>query len=477
MEGIAVRGRMMLKSYITLGLTAVMVVNIFAQTNNDSLPGGASFQRLTDDRIEEVRKQLRNMGIDLQWEQVVTLGKDRSDQDLVVIMIDQRGVPSRKDIEVPKNFWDKVEKKMPKEIRIVDSFAEGASQEGRVFFMVTTTLRSTLIYPTALSLGLSEVESQTVTGMALMSFGGSFFGAYALTKGRELGYGRVAMMNYGGEVGMYYPNFVASIVADQGDDEAGRKIGAWGTMFCFPLGIYLGTKVDVVGNHEYGNAALMCHLGRMGILFGYLTPLLWGEYTGYDNYGTLSPSMAMAFLPAGFYIGYRLSRGKSWSSGRSALVAIAGIAGVATGILLPSLAESGNATSYAALGILGGVGGTLVGFLMYPHREYNFQQGVFTGISTAVCAAAGLGIPFFARAENHQTYTISTILGAWSGLLLGERLGRSLFEYGPRDKRTARRAAFPILTQWPIAAAQALTVHRSEDPALRVTAEIFRYSF
>jgi hypothetical protein len=460
---------------------AVMIVTGLAAGADSTVaaePG--TFERIGGKRTGRVRAALDSLGITVSWERVVAVGFDRTDGDVVVVTLDRDGYPSRRDIEVPEGFRS----------RIMERAATAAAQEsppgpaeaperqqGRVYFMVNATLRSTSIYPTALSLALPRADSRVVTGMALMSFGGSLFGSYALTKGMELGYGRVAMMNYGGEVGVYYPLLTAFIVADRGSTRAARRLGAWGAMAGFPLGTYLGTKVDFAGNHEYGNAALMRHFGRVGLAYGFALPLLWAEQTGFDAYRTTSSSLAMALLPAGFYLGYRLGEQKSWSSGRSGLVVIAGIMGAATGVAITSLSETDEVAAYAALGMLGGAAGTVAGFRIYPGRPYSFGQGVFMGVSAAVSAGVGLGIPFIFQAEHHQAYTVPAVLGAWGGLFLGERLGRALFEDTPRDGRTGASARFPILTQWPLAAAGFMAARRSNDPAVRVSAELVRWRF
>jgi hypothetical protein len=442
---------------------------------NDSAAG--TFERIPAGRTDALRSALERQGITVQWEQVVALGFDRTDGDLVVVTIDRDGVPSRRDIDVPAGFRDRVMQGAREGSASAPAPSSPDSQQGRVYFMVNATLRSTSIYPTALALALPDADSRVVTGMAMMSFGGSLFGSYALTKDRELGYGRVAMMNYGGELGVYYPLLTAFIVGDQGDPEAARRLGAWGSMVGFPLGTYLGTTLDLVGNHEYGNAALMRHLGRMGLAYGFAIPLLWAQHNDFESYFIISSSLAMALLPAGFYLGHRLAGGRSWSSGRSGLVAIAGIMGAATGAAITSLTETEEAAAYSALAMLGGAGGTVLGFAMYPDREYSFGQGVFMGVSAAVSTCVGLGIPFIAQAEHHQAYTVPAVLGAWGGLLLGERLGRALFEHTPRDTRGSARASFPILTEWPMALAGGLAAARAKDPTMRVSADVVRWRF
>ena len=244
---------------------------------------------------------------------------------------------------------------------------------------------------------------------------------------------------------------IASLIAeDQGETYYAPRIAGWGMTFGFPLGVFAGSRVNFVGNHEYGNAAIMRHFGRIGLSYGFTIPLLWAFETDFKYYRTVSAAMSMALIPAGFYLGNVIVGDRSYSAGRSALVVIAGTIAAATGAIIPTWWEAETEELHVALGLAGSVGGTILGFRYHEPREYGLWQGVFMGISATVGSGIGMSIPFIAKADDHRAYTIPAVAGAWGGLFLGEFMSNALFERAPRDRReAAARVDIPLAWEWP----------------------------
>lgn len=420
----------------------------------------------------ELRDQLTKLGLNLDSMSAVGAAFDPVTKNLLIITLEPGGLLAKKEVKTPEWLFTKIIGSETDE-----SQTDIYRQDGRTYFIITTTYRSTGVFPTSLALAMPDVDGRIITGVALFTFGGSLYGSYAFTRNMHLGYGRVAMMNYGGELGVYYPLLASLIASDQDYTDAAEKVAGWGMTFGFPLGIFVGSRVNFVGNYEYGNAAIMRHFGRVGLAYGFTIPLLWAFNTDFENYPTVSAALSMVLIPGGFYLGKVIVGDRSFSSGRSGLIVIAGIMGAATGAIIPTWWESETEELYVAMGLAGSIGGTILGFYYHEPREYKLWQGIFMGVSAAVGTGVGLGIPLIAKADDHRAFTIPAIAGAWGGLLLGELLANKLLENSPRDRREAARIEFPITWEWPSLVFAALAKERDGHKNLMGKACLLRIAF
>ncbi|MBN1761219.1 MAG: hypothetical protein JW863_23040 [Chitinispirillaceae bacterium] len=440
--------------------------------------------------------QLAESGVIADSLSVAGAAYDPETQQFVLVLLDSGGQPELMPIETPPSLFDKIIHKesasgqselsvgsvQPQQEDVAPqvalSPAQPGNQDGRTYFIINTTLRATGIYPSALALAMPGTDGRIITGVAMLTFGGALYGSYAATRTMSLGYGKVAMMNYGGELGVYYPALLSFIAGEQGYDKAGQNIYGWGAMLGFPLGIVGASFTRFVDNHEYGNAALMRHFGRIGLVYGFTIPLLWSFNNDFNNYMTVASALSMCFIPAGFYLGKTIVGDRSFSSGRSGLVVISGIMGAATAAIIPSWWESETPELYVGMGLAGSVAGTALGFFYHSPQEYKLWQGVFMGVSATIGAGVGVSIPLLAKAEDHRAYTACGVLGAWGGLFIGERLSKALFENSSRDRRSSSaNIEFPIAWEWPSLATAALVRSRGRTEGVLGKACLLRVSF
>ncbi|MFH0919913.1 MAG: hypothetical protein V1913_06075 [Fibrobacterota bacterium] len=343
-------------------------------------------------------------------------------------------------------------------------------QDGRVYFMLNTMARSLYVYPIQLSTALPNLNETTVGGLTLCTIGGSLYAAYKYTDGMELGYGRVGLMNYGGELGMTYPFLFSQMLQDpdrsffnEDQNNGIDQLRAWSTMFGFPMGIYLGSRWDIAENNDYGRMNILRFFGRSGILYGYLLPLYFkSDKNGFDNYWRIAPALSMALIPAGIYGAGRILEGKEISSGRGFFVEVTGTLGGLTGITLPFIFlgdQSGiSGETYKNLlltSILGcHAAGTWLGLRYHEERPYKFGQSVFMLLSATAGTTLALGalLTFESNANwDARTYLAGSVIGAWGGLLLGEGLSERILDSSERDPAGSMpRIEFPAAGQWPL---------------------------
>jgi hypothetical protein len=414
--------------------------------------------------------------------QIVGMGLEDSTNHLVVVVFDDQGIPQVL-VFTPAELNKAAATGTPRPKKL--------EQTGRTWFIIETTLKSAPTYITAYNTLLSNDTNrngQVITGLSLLTIGGMLYGSYAFTRNMELGYGKVALMNYGSTaLGDYYPMFLSLFIANATKlnekrwysrdvyDSTTRMwnyserpkitdyIQAGTSVIGFPLGIYLGSRLNIVNKDDYGKVALMEYFSQtFGALSFALPVFYYDDPADKDNrhYLSASTGLAMCMIPAGFYGGYWLTRDKEITAGRGTLPWVTGTMGSLTGLGLAMLGNEyhGIASTRGILAstIAGYAGGSWLGLNYHPQIDYTFWQSVFIGASAAAGTGVGVSFPLIANANNHRSYILFSIAGGWTGFYFGERLSLQLFEKSSRDKKTSDLrvnlpglAALPMLFSFP----------------------------
>jgi hypothetical protein len=374
---------------------------------------------------------------------------------LFVIALDQSGAPHKNSYTIPKPPKKPHEAVSHQAIPAENKNQAKLRQDGRVYLMINTALKSLWVYPGGLSMAFRDrINTQVIWGVSFLTLGASLYGSYAYTRKMELGYGRVEMMNYGGDLGVAYPLLLASFLESSAGmrTDYANQLRGWGQMAGFPAGIFAGSFAKFAGNFEYGDASIMTSTSKFGFLYGFMIPMFFTDL-GSREYLSVSTGLTMTFIPAGFYIGKLLVGDRHYSSGRSAFITTSAIMGAITGGLVPTFWEDRNKEMYAATTLVGHLLGTLYGFEYMNERSYTFGQGMFMAASAVVGTAVAEAVPLIAQVNAqsyHQAYTALGLVGSWGGLMLGEVLARALFEKSGRDNPKSVSVSFPGLLQAPL---------------------------
>jgi hypothetical protein len=413
--------------------------------------------------------------------QVVGMGIEDSTNHLVVVVFDDKGIPQALTFTPAE-----LNKAASNRTQTVATGTKKLEQTGRTWFIIETTLKSAFTYTSSYGTIFDngdDTKGQMIAGMSLLTIGGMLYGSYAFTKNMELGYGKVALMNYGSTaIGNYYPTFLSLFFANATKIDEKRwysrdvydsNTGMWNyterpritdyiragtSVIGFPLGIYLGSRLNIVDKDDYGKVALMEYFSQtFGALSFALPVFYYDDPLDKDNrhYLSASTGLAMCMIPAGFYGGYWLGRDKEISAGRGTLPWVTGAMGSLTGFGLASLGDEyhGIASARAILGltIAGYAGGSWLGLNYHPQTDYTFWQSVFIGASAAAGTAVGVSFPLIANANNHRSYILFSIAGGWAGFYFGERLSLQLFEKSSRDNKASDiRVNLPGLAALPM---------------------------
>lgn len=402
---------------------------------------------------------LSRQGVMLEKSNIAAMGilRDSTETDtsqsVFVIALDQSGAPHKNSYTIPKPPNKPRAAKAFQTIQADNKNQAKLRQDGRVYLMINTALKSLWVYPGGLSMAFQDrISTQVLWGVSFLTLGASLYGSYAYTRNMELGYGRVEMMNYGGDLGVAYPLLLAAFCETSSGFRYGNELRGWGQMVGFPAGIFAGSFAKFAGNFEYGDASIMTSTSKFGFLYGFMIPLFFTDL-GSREYVSVSTGLTMALIPAGFYLGKLLVGDRHYSSGRSAFITTSAIMGALTGALVPTLWEDRNKEMYAATTLVGHLLGTLYGFEYMNDRSYTFGQGMFIAASAVVGTAVAEAVPLIAQVNAqtyHQAYTALGLVGSWGGLMLGEVLARALFEKSGRDNSKSVSVSFPGLLQAPL---------------------------
>ena len=170
----------------------------------------------------------KGVSIDAAWVSDMGLAQD----GCLVVVIKGDG-KMRSVFEIPRELY----RELGGQPATTPSSAERNPQEGRILFITHSTAGATAVYPGGLAVALEGESGSVIAGVTLMTLGGSLYASYRFSSSRELGYGKVVLMNYGGELGISYPVLAGMIVEANSEGEYAEEVSAWGWMVGFPLGI------------------------------------------------------------------------------------------------------------------------------------------------------------------------------------------------------------------------------------------------
>ncbi len=392
--------------------------------------------------------------------------KDSTSTYVSIIRLNSQGNSVKDTYKISDKFYKQIKNnKSASKRSSTDIRKQKVNQDGRIYFIAHNTIKSTYVYPMNIHNIIEDISPSAMTGITLLTYSGTIYGSYKFTENMELGYGRVATMNYGGELGITYSAlssvFLESLIDKDNnkDNFPALKFNAWTTILSFPTGIYAGSRIKHNKNIEYGNIATIRFLGRSGLAYGFLLPTILPDDYRENHYSKISTGLSIGLIPTGIWLGQKLTKDKHISSGRSFLIETTGIMGGITGALIPAMCRlnysNKNTGRLTIATTLAGHGlGTLLGLKFKKQNRYSFGQGIFMAVSATGTAALTVALPLVANLKFKDYYNIYDFLGvtgAWGGLVLGESLSHTIFDKIPLDNKAQSKISFPILQQLPFA--------------------------
>ena len=318
----------------------------------------------------------------------------------------------------------------------------GPNQEGRVAFLGFGLFYGLAFYDWALPVTF-DLDDRAGVGLGLVMGAASFFGPFLLTMDSEVTWGQAAQYWYGSQAGILHGALLYWIVNGDTNLSDAEFRAMLGTMLLTSLVEgYGGYFLAADGRLDAGQAAAISAGGYFGMGWSLgLQTLVGGEHL-FDDV-SLRAIFALELLGAiGGSIGgkfYADARHLTW--GDASVVQMGGFVGAYAAAVPLVLAESEEVRLYAALTILGSLGGIFLGDRLVIGRDYDAGQGFLVTGGTIAGAAFGAGLGFaFTESTSDDTsvkvMVTAGVLGAGAGYALTALLSRAPAEGAPTEGPT-----------------------------------------
>ena len=329
----------------------------------------------------------------------------------------------------------------------------GINQQGRAWLVLSLTAKSSLFLPQVIHSVKTLTKDQKL-GLSFLLAGSTFYTTYLLTENIDLGYGRVAMINYGGTLGYLYPlqlklflHYGTSIddgqrrIADDGSmyyegPKLSDKIGTYSTFFTFPYGMYAGYISKSVGSNDLGNALVVTYMSQTLGALGYVIPFFFfdpNDSQEKEDYFVAASLLTMGLIPAGYLLGVSMTRHTIVDPGRGVMVYVSGFLGTLTGYALPLFFDMGKRYSpqelmklQLATATIGYTLGTSLSMKMFQREPFSMRGSVLIGTSTLAGLVTGVAVPLIKQSDHEHHYAKAALSGAWAGFLIGHLFSQAV---------------------------------------------------
>ena len=323
-------------------------------------------------------------------------------------------------------------------------------KEGRTSLVTAATLYGLLLYGPGTA-RLLEIESASqFAGLEMLIGGGSFAGALAATKNHRLGAGRSNLILSGSFAGTLYGFGVPVLFESEND-----KVYLASAMFTTPMGGLLAHRLTAHRWFEKGESYLISNGGLVGGLYGIAIPYLANiEDIEDSTQAKIYVASAMAGVPIGTWATTKLIYNKPINEGRSHLISFGGGVSTYYAMGITSLMDVESPRPYVLAAMLGLPAGTYLGYRLTAGGEYTLGRAILIQVGAYAGALFGNGIVLMTEAESHKPYVVASILGSAAGMWFAHHSTRGWGEKAPfannnlTSKSGRYAVSLPSIDKW-----------------------------
>ena len=311
--------------------------------------------------------------------------------------------------------------------QIEQSVSVEEQKEGRTLLVVSATLSGLSLYGPGTA-RLLEIESGAqVAGLEMLIGGGSFVGALVATKNHRLGAGRSSLILSGSLAGTLY-GFGVPVLFESENDKAYFA----SAMIATPIGGLIAHRLSSHRWFNEGESHTISRGGLVGGLYGIAIPYLINIEDLEDwTQSKIYVASAMIGVPTGVWTTAKLIYDKPINEGRASLISLGGGIGSAYALGILSLTDVEEPRPYVLAAMLGLPVGTYLGYKLTVGGEYTSGRAALIQVGAYAGALFGSGFPLMADAESHKPYVVASILGSAAGMWFAHRLTRGWGESAP----------------------------------------------
>ncbi len=300
-------------------------------------------------------------------------------------------------------------------------------KEGRTLLVVSATMTGLSLYGPGMARLLDIESGAQVAGLEMVIGGGSFVGALLATKNHRLGAGRSSLILTGGWAGTLY-GFGLPVLFESENDKAYLA----SAMIATPIGGLIAHRLSSHRWFNEGESHTISRGGLVGGLYGLAIPYLI-NIEDLENWtqAKIYITSAMIGVPAGAWTTAKLIYDKPINEGRASLLSLGGYIGSAYAVGITSLTDVEGSRPYVLAAMLGLPVGSYLGYKLTAGNQYTSGRAVLIQVGAYAGALFGTGFPLMADTDSHKPYVVASILGSAGGMWLAHRLTRGWGESAP----------------------------------------------
>lgn len=295
--------------------------------------------------------------------------------------------------------------------------ATAKEKEGRLRMVTDGLLYGLGLYGPG-TMVLLDVGGNAASGIELLVAGGAFAGALNMTQDYRLGYARGRLLRWGNYAGTFYGFAIPALL-----DADNERVYVASAMAVTPLGGYLAHRLSASRRFGKGEADLIPTGGLVGMLYGVAVPYLIDVS---DLSGSAERRVylgaAMAGLPVGATITTRLTRDRSINRGRAHLITLGGFLGVADALTTVNVFDDGeHPRFYVTAAMIGLPAGAYLGYRLTEAEDYTLARGRMISVGAYAGGLVGNGLLYSMGVDDDRALSVSGMVGSMLGVWFTHR--------------------------------------------------------
>lgn len=291
---------------------------------------------------------------------------------------------------------------------------EVLDQDGRVKFIVASTIAGLGYYGWAIPVALDMRSGKAIASTYMFTSALSFFVPFAATRNSPVTEASANSYIYGTTRGILHGLTINTILLGSGGPY--RRTLTFSMAGSLTEGVAL-YKLSSSKNWSTGKAELIGVGGDFGLLTGLTAPIIVNK-----EGGRIQAASALVGSVFGLSAGHYLSGREHYTQGDAFVLRGGGTMGAYSILSAVHLSKTENENIYAGAFIIGSVGGLFLGHRLVMEKDFTPAQGTFIEIGQLAGWLTGLGIAYLirdpAKSDNSRLYFTMSAIGGAAGYTL-----------------------------------------------------------
>lgn len=270
----------------------------------------------------------------------------------------------------------------------------GRSRDGRYLLVGGAAMVGLTLYGPTLPILVEPDDDKTVVGLYMLGAGGTFFGAWMLTRDRPVSMGTATAWIHGSTRGILHGVAALAVI----DRESSDDKAIWGTLTLASMAE--GTGFALWADHVGATTGLVNTMGHVSDVAGLAGLGLAHALVGETVSGRTIGAAGLIGSGLGYGLGYAYARARNPTWGDGEVLRSATLLGAYTAILPLIYAGVDNERVYSATLVAGAAAGLYVGDHLLEGRDFTPGQGIVTELSPLAGGLVGAGLGYLISPDD-----------------------------------------------------------------------------